>query len=198
MNNWQRISKNIVISFAGRIGGYLLSFFSLTIMARHLGPANFGIITFALAFTGIFASIFTRFGLEAVTTREVSRERRLASKYFANVSLMKLVQAIITFALIAIAVNLIGYSQDTVRIVYLIGLSVILSAVIGMFYSFFEAFERMTYFAVSRVIEAALLFSGVVIATVYDSGLAVFALVFVAARTAILIYNYFALKSQHF
>jgi len=48
--------------------------------ARYLGAAGFGILSFALAFTGIFG-VFSDLGLSTLTIREVARDKSLASKY---------------------------------------------------------------------------------------------------------------------
>ena len=51
--------------------------------ARYLGAEGFGILSFALAFTGIFG-VFTNLGLSTLTVREVARDKSLASKYLGN------------------------------------------------------------------------------------------------------------------
>ncbi|KAF5432375.1 Membrane protein involved in the export of O-antigen and teichoic acid [Candidatus Methanophagaceae archaeon] len=48
--------------------------------ARYLGAAGFGILSFALAFTGIFG-VFADLGLRQLTVRDVARDKTLASKY---------------------------------------------------------------------------------------------------------------------
>jgi hypothetical protein len=95
--------------------------------ARYLAPANFGILSFAIAFTGIFA-IFGDFGLQPLMVREIARDRTIAPKYLANVSLMKVMLVAVAFGLIALTINLIGYPEETINVVYLFGLSFVFQA----------------------------------------------------------------------
>ena len=110
--------------------------------ARYLGAAGFGILSFALAFTGIFG-VFSDLGLSTLTVREVARDKTLASKYLGNITVMKIILVIITFGLIAITINLLGYPEQTIKVVYLVALSVIFKAFSGMFYSISQAYEKM-------------------------------------------------------
>ena len=127
--------------------------------ARYLGAAGFGILSFALAFTGIFG-VFTDLGLQQLTIREVARDKSLASKYLGNIAVMKLILVIITFGLIALTINLLGYPEQTIKVVYLVALSIIFSAFSGMFYSIFQAYEKMEYQSVGQILSSALMLSG--------------------------------------
>ena len=85
--------------------------------ARYLGAAGFGILSFALAFTGIFG-VFSDLGLGTLTVREVARDKSLASKYLRNIAVMKIILVVITFGLIALTINLLGYPEQTIKVVY--------------------------------------------------------------------------------
>ena len=127
MSTIQRIAKNTTVLMIAQVAGYLLAFFSMMYIARYLGAAGFGILSFALALTGIFA-VFGDLGLQPLTVREVAGDKSLALKYVANVSLMKVILAAVTFGLIALTVNLMGYPSETIKVVYLLALSVIFAA----------------------------------------------------------------------
>ena len=80
MNTIQRIAKNTGVLLVSQIASYILGFFFVMYTARYLGAAGFGILSFALAFTGIFG-VFADLGLRQLTVREVARDKTLASKY---------------------------------------------------------------------------------------------------------------------
>ena len=63
MNTVQRIAKNTGVLLISRIASYLFGFFFIMYTARYLGAAGFGILSFALAFTGIFG-VFSDLGLQ--------------------------------------------------------------------------------------------------------------------------------------
>ena len=101
MNTIQRITKNISLLFISQMVSNVMGFFILMYTARYLGVEGFGILSLALAFTGIF-SIFMDLGLSQLTTREVARDKTLEKDYFANVTSIKIILIIITFVSILI------------------------------------------------------------------------------------------------
>jgi len=189
MSTVQRIAKNTAVLLVAQVASYLLSFFYMMYTARYLGPANFGVLSFAIAFTGIFA-VFGDLGLQPLTVREIARDKSLAGKYLANLSLMKVILAAITFGLIASVINLMGYSRETVQVVYLLALSVVLGAFTQMFYSIFQAFERMEFQAVGQMINAALVLVGVIIAVNEGLGIYEFAALYVTVSGIVLGYSF--------
>ena len=156
MNIVQRVAKNTALLFIARLVSALFIFIYMVHAARYLGPRSFGILTFALTFTAIFG-IFTDFGLQLLMVREIARDKSLTSKYLANVSLIKIILSAAAFLLITLIINYSEYSGQTVQSVYLIGLSVILTTVMAMFYSVFNAHERMEYQSRCHVLNAALM-----------------------------------------
>lgn len=163
MNTIQKIAKNTLVLLVAQIVSMGFGFFYILYTARYLGTEGFGVLSFALAFTGIFG-VFADFGLNTLITREVARDKSLASKYLGNVVVMKVFLTIITFCLIALAINLLGYQEQTIKVVYLIALSIIFTAFVGMFNSIFQAYEKMEYISVGRVLNSVLMLAGALIA----------------------------------
>lgn len=163
MNTVQRIAKNTAVLLAATIISIVLGFFHVMYIARYLGAEGFGILSFALAFTGIFG-VFSDLGLGPLTVREVARDKSLAKKYLNNISVMKTILVTITFALIAIVINLLGYPEQTIKVVYLISLSVVFNSFTGIFYSIFRAFEKMEYQSLGQILNSILMLVGALFA----------------------------------
>lgn len=163
MNTVQRIAKNTLVLLAATIISKVFGFFYVMYTARYLGAEGFGILSFALAFTGIFG-VFSDLGLGSLTVREVARDKSLAKKYLNNISVMKAILVTITFALIAIVINILGYPEQTIKVVYFIALSVIFNAFTGMFYSIFRAFEKMEYQSLGQILNSILILAGALFA----------------------------------
>lgn len=163
------------------------SFFSIMFMARHLGTAGFGVITFVIGFTELFV-ILTDFGLNTLTVREVARDKSLDQKYLGNIAVMKSVLVLIFFGFIAAAINILGYPSSTIQVVYIYGLHIILRAFSDLLYSLFRAFEEMEYQSFGGILSNAFVLTGVLIAVNREAGVAAFALVFVLASAADLVY----------
>jgi len=188
VNIVQRITKNTVVIILASIASGIISFFFTMYVARYLGAEGFGILSFALAFTAIF-SVFTDIGLSLLTIREVARDRSLARKYLGNIAAMKTILVIVIFGLIALTINLLDYPQQTITVVYLIALSVVFNAFNRMFYSFFQAYERMEFLTIGDILSSVLLLAGALLAIKQGLNIAAFAFLYLLASAITLGYS---------
>jgi O-antigen/teichoic acid export membrane protein len=145
-------------------------------------------ISFALAFTGIFG-VFSDLGLSTLKVREVARDKSLAGKYLGNIAVMKLILVVITFGLIALFINLLGYPEQTIMVVYLVALPVIFGAFSGMFNSVFQAYEKMEYQSLGHILSSALMLSGALFAISRGFDVVEFASIYFLASTVGLGYS---------
>jgi len=189
MNTVQRIAKNTAVLLAATIISRVLSFFYVMYIARYLGAEGFGILSFALAFTGIFG-VFSDLGLGPLTVREVARDKSLAKKYLNNIIVMKTILVTITFALIAIVINILGYPEQTIKVVYFIALSVIFNAFSGMFYSIFRAFEKMEYQSLGQILSSVLMLVGALFAISQRFSVIGFASLYFMISVVALVYSF--------
>jgi O-antigen/teichoic acid export membrane protein len=177
MNTIQTIAKNTGVLAIAQAITMILGLVLIIFIARSIGDADFGKLGFAQSFTALLV-IFADMGLSTVTIREIARQKELTSKYLGNIFLIKLILSVVTFALIALIINLMHYPADTTMVVYLIGISFILSSLSALSRSIFRAFEKMEFEAflntgksiVTTGIGLAVLFSGyglIAIAFVY-------------------------------
>jgi O-antigen/teichoic acid export membrane protein len=184
----QRIAKNIAALVISTIiilvSGFLYSMYT----ARYLGPERYGIISFALAFTAIFG-VLTDLGLSQLTVREVARKKGLAEKYFGNVLFAKLVLGLATFAVVAVAINLMGYPATTDKVVYIIFLSIIIGALNGLFNSTFQAFERMEYQSISSVLNSISMLVAALFAITHNFDVIGFAYIYLISNLLVLAFN---------
>lgn len=167
MSTVQGIAKNTMALGISQIITAALGVVLFIFIARFLGDVEFGKLSFAQSFTGILV-IFADVGMSSFTIREVARDRNLAPQYISNIAIIKMLLSGMTFALMALIINLMNYPEDTTFIVYLFGFSAILNSFSMFFRSIFKAFERMEYEAYLNIICSAiktstgllLLFSG--------------------------------------
>jgi O-antigen/teichoic acid export membrane protein len=181
----QRIAKNAAVLFTAQVGSSLLGLFYTVYTARYLEAEGFGILTFALAFSQLFG-VLAELGLNPLTTRQVARDRSQAPKYFANVGAMQLVLAVMTFGVVALTINLMGSPAETIKVVYLVGLSVILTALTHITFSIFQGFEKMEYVSIGRIAHSALLLIGLVPAIQLGFSVVGFAYLYVFASGIVL------------
>jgi len=196
MNTVQTIAKNTGVLLASQVASYILGFFFIMYTARYLGAEGFGILSFALAFTGIFG-VFSDLGLQRLTVREVARDKSLTQKYLGNIAVMKVILVIITFGLIALFINLLGYPEQTINVVYLIALSVIFTAFTQMFYSVFQAYEKMEYQSGGQILNSVLMLSGALFAISQGFSVVGFASLYFLVSAIVFGYS-FAISVQKF
>ncbi|WP_230740897.1 flippase [Methanooceanicella nereidis] len=188
MGTAKKIAQNTFILMLAQIISTVFGFFYLVIIARYLGDAGFGVLSFALAVTGMF-SVVADLGLSVLTTREIARNKSLAGKYIGNLTMVKLVLSVITFGLIFATVMILGYPQETVIVVCLVAISTILMTFTNLFYGIFQAYDEMKYQGVGQFLNSLIMFSGVVVVEQLGYGIIEFSLVYCIAAATVFIYS---------
>lgn len=188
MSNVQRIARNTAVLLASNIASLVISFFFTMYVARYLGAQGFGVLSFALAFTAIFG-VLTDIGLQGLMIREIARDRALAPKFMGNIAVLKIFLVIVTFGLIALTIELLDYPEHTIKVVYLMALSVMFNAFSIMLYGVFRAYERMEFEAVGGVLSSALTLGGVFWAISHDYSVVGFAWIYFAVSVLTLGYS---------
>lgn len=188
MNRIQLIARNIGVLFLSQIVSIILTFLYTVYAARYLGASGFGILSFAIAFTGIFV-VLIDLGLNMLTVREVARDKSLMGKYSGNVIIIKIILALLTVFLIALTVNLVKYPPEIIIVVYLIGLSVIFGSFSGIFNAIFQANEKMEYQSLGQILNSFLMFLGALIIIYYGFGIYAFASLYLIVTATVLSYS---------
>jgi len=151
MNTLQRIAKNTAALLLADVMARLLGLVFAVWAARYLGPDEFGVLTFAVAFCTLF-SVLADLGMGQLTIREVARNKLLAARYVGTTLALKLVLACVVGGVIAFTVNALDYPRTTILIVYIITGHVLLSSFASIGVSVFQAFEKMEYVLVGQVL----------------------------------------------
>ena len=187
MTTIQRIAKNTATLFISQVLTYLITFFFTIYIARYLGAEGFGVLSFAIAFSGIF-TIIADLGLSTLIVREISRNKNLAKKYIGNFLSVKIILSLFTFGLIVLFINLIGYPHQIVTVVYLIALSSILNSLFGIFYSFFQSYEILEYQSIGQIFNSVLMFLGIFIGILIGTNIIGISIVYFLSSLITLIY----------
>ena len=192
MSAVHKITKNTTILLLSQIISYILALFYTIYITNYLGTVGFGILSTALAL-GALLSIFTELGLSTLTTREVSRKKSLADKYIGNTIVLKIALSTITFALmfltLYILVHFFNYTSESLTVVYLITISFVVGAFTNIFYSVFQAYEKMEYQSIGQIINSIIMFSGVLLVIYYQLSITNFAIIYLSASVVCLIFG---------
>lgn len=148
---------------------------------RYLGPEDFGIFSFALAFVFFFDVILDP-GLYHLLIREIARNREESTRYVRHGLAWKAVASPVAFALIAIGVHVLHDSPRIHHAVYLMALAAMLKSGKDVYASALLANERFGLNAISALLErGGLLVAGTAV-LMAGYGLIPFCWTFVAVR----------------
>jgi O-antigen/teichoic acid export membrane protein len=109
-------------------------------VARYLGPEQFGVFSYAIAFAAIFSTI-AKLGLDGIVVRDLVREPSHRDLYLGTAFWLKLGGAIVTLAVIALAVRLTSNDSTTNIYIFIIASGTI-----------FQSFEVVDFYFQSKVL----------------------------------------------
>lgn len=72
-------------------------------IARYLGPDQFGLLNFAMAFTGLFGAL-AALGLQGIVVRDIVRDPKSTNQTLGTAALLQLIAGLVTFLLIFISI----------------------------------------------------------------------------------------------
>jgi O-antigen/teichoic acid export membrane protein len=189
MSSAKRIARNTSLLTIGQIISYGESAIYAILVARYLGAEGLGILNFGVALAAVFG-VLANFGLTTLTAREVAKDRGLASKYVANVIPMQVLFALAAIALIVALVNVVGYPQETIYVVYILSVGIIISTLSSLLLAIFQAFEQLKFQSVVLVITSGVALCGAVIAIQLHLNVVAFALLWLLTSGIGLAYVY--------
>jgi O-antigen/teichoic acid export membrane protein len=101
---FQKYFKNTGWLFSGRIFSLAISFFVGIYIARYLGPANYGLMNYAISFVGLFGFLAS-LGIDEIVGRNIIRNHELKDKIIGTAFFIKIFGALLAiFITITISV----------------------------------------------------------------------------------------------
>jgi O-antigen/teichoic acid export membrane protein len=188
MSTARTIARSSILLLIGQIVSLGIAAVYGIVLARYLGVTGFGLLSTAIAFTTVFAP-FTSLGLSTLATREVARDKSLASKYLGNLIIIEIALASGTFCLIALVAYVLRYPPETITLIYILALSVVCGGFTAIFYSLFQAFERMEYQSLGLILSTGATFVVVIWGITAGLGVVWFAFAYFVGSLAVTIYS---------
>lgn len=106
---FRRYFANTGWMFFGQMFGLLVSFFVGIWMARYLGPENFGILNYSMAFVGLFAFI-ANFGVDHILSRELIKFPEKRDELLGTAFKLKFGGGILAFFITVVAIFFVDNS----------------------------------------------------------------------------------------
>jgi len=151
MSNKGSLLKNI-LTFGVSSATLAFLFLLAVIAARYLGPQDFGIFTFALAFVFFFDFLLDP-GLYHLMIREIARDNTKVRQYMLHAFVWKLIAIPVVFLLVVLVINFIHESSRIQNAVYLMAISSFIKSIKDVYRSSLFAYENFKLEAISAVIE---------------------------------------------
>ena len=140
MRDWKRnrVVKNAGWLVFGKLAQMVINLAVGLLTARYLGPSNYGVISYAAAYTGFFAS-FCTLGINSVIVKELLDHQDEQGEILGTTLLMQTVSSLLS----AVAIMCIVYVADrgdpvVMTVVFLSGLGLIFQ-VFGVFHFWFQS-----------------------------------------------------------
>ncbi|MFC2015647.1 flippase [Chloroflexota bacterium] len=172
MRSSERVTRNVSLAMLGNVFSRACFLVVGIAAARYLGAELFGVYSFAMFFSFLFATLSDG-GLTVIMTREIARDSERAETYLGNILFIKLALVLFSLALLSVTVAFMDLSDLKLQAVYLaVGANLIYfygMSAIGVF----RAFERMENEWVVLVLQGLSLLLLVLAAIFLDAGLLV-------------------------
>jgi O-antigen/teichoic acid export membrane protein len=133
----KRYFANMSWMFGGQMFSLLVSFFIGAWVARYLGPENYGILSYSIAFVGIFGFIAS-LGVDGILNRELIKTPEKRDELMGTTFRLKLLGGAIAFCL-AVGSVLIFQTDPLIKILVTLFAFSFISQSIGVISTYFNA-----------------------------------------------------------
>ena len=151
MNNSGRtIAKNASVMMASQLITWGLTLVLTIFLPRYLGAAGTGKFQLATSLWAIMA-IFIAFGMDTLLTKEISRNPDLIPELFTTSVFLRVLLFAASFVILLVYAHLVGYPEDTRKVLYVIGLSTLIAQITSACAATLQGLERMEFISLSDI-----------------------------------------------
>jgi O-antigen/teichoic acid export membrane protein len=161
LHRGRRITQNTIFLAFSELIARFSTWALIVFLGRHWAVAFYGQYAVAINWVSIFA-VASELGLNALTVREVARQKRKSSFYLKHVMAIRSSFALFFWlTLIGIAFSL-HYEPILVAAIAVMGLRLLLDALEGGYVYLFQAHQEMGPYALANILGAAIRLVGIV------------------------------------
>lgn len=191
----QKHTKNLGWMFFAKIASMVIAFFATAYIARSLGPRNYGELSYAISFVGLF-SFLSSLGIEQILYRDTIQYPEKRNAYLGSAIGIKIIASIVT-ALICFGTALVISPKDvSLFLIGLLSLTFVCSS-FSLLSMEFQAEAKSKYPSVFSVAVVIILNLSKIVVIFYDKGV-----IYLAGITLLepILYScmYMYLRSKHY
>ncbi|MFZ0548311.1 MAG: flippase [Candidatus Promineifilaceae bacterium] len=176
----QRIAANTVYLFVSQLLTWGMSLAVAIILPRYFGAAGIGSYHLAASLWNLTAML-VGFGTDVVITRQIARDESQTSALVGVGVLLRVLFHLIGFSILAVFVNISGYSAETVQIVYIFGAANLIYQVGHIFSAALYGLERMGRLSIVDIVTELVSVGGILILVFAKQSITAVALVSILA-----------------
>lgn len=105
----KKIASNVIWSLGGKIVNMASALFVGILVARYLGPENYGVMNYVISYVAIF-TVFATFGLDNIEIRELSRQNGKKDTILGTCFSLRILFALLAY--LGIVFSLFIYKTD--------------------------------------------------------------------------------------
>lgn len=176
----QIIISNSLVLFIRRL--VLLGFSGVLVifLPRYLGDQGLGQLAFASSFAALFGAALS-LGVGKFLVKEIARDRTRVTTYLFTAIGMRLLMALVVFAVIATIASLLDYSSTATRVMYIVTIAWIVTSFAHLMTSVLHGLENMSWPAVAESASKLVVVVAGVTVLVLGYGVVAYASVLLAA-----------------
>ena len=127
--------------------GMVIALFVGIYVARYLGPANFGLLSYAGSFVGLFSALVT-LGLDNIVVRELVKDEKKRDELLGTTFILKIIGSILVLIIIVIAVRFTNNDSFTNLLIFIIAIGTIFQSFnVIQFYFQAKVLSKYTVYA---------------------------------------------------
>lgn len=195
MSQVRTIFKNISWLMISQIIACVCAFIWTLLIARYLGVSEYGILGFAISFSGLLG-VTTDFGISTHIIRHIATDYDSAPKYLGNAIPLKTIFCIGTFILSLIILIILKSDELTITVTLLFVIEGIIKSIMALLNSSFQAFEETKYQGIGNILINIILLGFILISIFTNLGIFGITFSYVIANLIVLIYEYYVLQKH--
>lgn len=145
------VIKNTAWLFLGEIIGRLLKMAFVIYAARVLGTSDWGIFSYILGFTGLFA-IFSDFGLSNLLTREIAKNGHDKSKYLSTIFISKIILTLASVCILFLVAPQFSKIPEINNLLFLMATMLVFDSMREFGFGLNRAYEKMRFEAFVKIL----------------------------------------------
>lgn len=179
--------KNTGWVFLAKMVTFAVSFFTIAMVARYLGPDNYGKLSYAQSFVSIF-SIFASLGIDQILYRDLVAHPEREHQILGTAFMAKLLFGSLTFIVTVVSAAIINTDPVLTWMIGIIALTFLLQP-LGILSLFFQARVQAKYASIITIVLAFLIPGLKLLIIVLGEGILYFATLLALEAVILAVFN---------